>query len=308
MPYVPVPPRPPEALFEHAERRLAAIASAHPELTPAVNLQRTLLMLVIEVSRTISSGRLPRLSLPPKYLAAKLTRAVPLFTGEPIPLPIVFLRTPLSRICDELAVGGAGESADHIRQALEAGNLDAGSLLSASFSRDQGAIRTGASRCGLSPDLTWLVAELAVSSVAYALQHMLCGATGSDELRHALAAWNQGYCPACGSWPALAEVVAGHRTARCSFCAAAWELTTHACLYCGERGEAFSTAAPDPGREDLRVETCGACGSYLKTLDLQDLSPFPLVTVGDLETMELDVAAMEHGYVRPPMKEFVTRR
>jgi formate dehydrogenase maturation protein FdhE len=95
---------------------------------------------------------------------------------------------------------------------------------------------------------------------------------------------------------------------RCSFCAAAWELTTHACIYCGEGGEAFSTAAPDAGREDLRVETCGTCGSYLKTLDLPDLSPFPLVTVGDLETMELDVAAMKHGYVRPPMKEFVTRR
>jgi len=307
MPYVPVPPHPPEPLLVGAEGRWAAIVSAHPDLRPAVNLQRTLLMLVLEVNRTISGG-LPRLSLPPKYLAAKLARGVPIFTGEPIPLPIAFLKTPLSRICDELAVGGAGESADHIRQALENGSMDAGSLLSASFSRDQDAIRTGASHRGLSPDLTWLVAELAVSSVANALQHMLCGATGSDELRHALAAWNHGYCLACGSWPAVAEVVAGHRTLRCSFCAAAWELTTYVCIYCGEHGEAFVIAAPDATREDLRLEMCGSCGSYLKTLDVPELSPFPLVTVGDLETMELDAAAMEQGYARPPMKEFVMRR
>jgi len=307
MPYVPVPRRPSESL-DGAERRWAAIVSAHPDLTPAVNLQRTLLTLVLDVDRTISGGRLPRLSLPPKYLAAKLMRGVPVFTGEPIPLPVAFLKTPLSRMCDELAIGGAGESADHIRHALENGSMDAGSLLSASLSRDQGAIRTGASHRGLSPDLTWLVAELAVSSVAHALQHMLCGAPAGNELRDALAAWNHGYCPACGSWPALAEVVAGHRTLRCSFCAAAWELTTYACIYCGEDGERFVTVAPDEAREDIRLEMCGSCGSYLKTLDLPGLSPFPFVTVGDLETMELDSAAMEHGYVRPPMKEFATRR
>jgi formate dehydrogenase maturation protein FdhE len=76
------------------------------------------------------------------------------------------------------------------------------------------------------------------------------------------------------------------------------------CIYCGEGGEGFVTAAADDTREHLRVEMCSGCGAYLKTLDVPELSPFPLVTVGDLETMEIDAAAMDHGYVRPTLKDF----
>ena len=119
---------------------------------------------------------------------------------------------------------------------------------------------------GLAPDLVWLVAELAVSPFAHALQRTLFGrAAAAPTLRDALDAWNHGYCPACGSWPALAEVVGGHRTLRCSFCAGAWELTTYACIYCEESGEAFVTAAPDEERKDRRIEVCAHCGGYLKT-------------------------------------------
>ena len=102
----------------------------------------------------------------------------------------------------------------------------------------------------------------------------------------------------------MAEVVDGHRTLRCSFCATAWELTTYACVYCGEDGEPFVTAAPDEERKDRRVEVCSSCGGYMKTVDTTALSPFPLLAIGDLETMDLDMAAMEHGYAKPAMKEF----
>ena len=49
-------------------------------------------------------------------------------------------------------------------------------------------------------------------------------------------------------------------------------------------------------------------GGYLKTMDLPELSPFPLLSISDIETTDLDVAAMEHGYARPPLKDFATRR
>ena len=78
----------------------------------------------------------------------------------------------------------------------------------------------------------------------------------------------------------------------------------YACIYCAESGERFVTAAPTEERKDRRVEVCSACGGYLKTIDLPDLSPFPLLSISDIETTDLDVAAMEHGYVRPPLKDF----
>src|SRR5207244_1749709 len=142
-----------------------------------------------------------------------------------------------------LAAGGAGDTATHIRDAIVSGTMDAGSLLGASLTRDQAAIRTGATHRGLSPDLVWLIAELAVSPYVHALQQMLFGDPKDPALSEALAAWTRGHCPACGSWPALAEVVVhsggGHRTLRCSFCSSAWEPASYACIYCEHTGADF---------------------------------------------------------------------
>jgi FdhE protein len=291
----------PAGLGDLARRRWAAILEARPDLEPALALQGRLLGLVIELSTSVAAAPLPRLSLPPKYLAAKLARGVPALSAEPIPVPAATLTPVLLRLCEALASGGAGDAAVHVRDIIQSGRLEAGSLLTASLNRDQESIRTGSIHRGLSPDLVWLVAELAVSPFVNALQRLLFG---NPEVAAALGAWTHGYCPACGSWPALAEVVGGHRTLRCSFCAAAWELNTYACIYCGESGEPFVTAAPDAERKDRRVELCRTCGSYLKTIDVPALSPFPLLAVADLETMDLDVAAMEHRYARPPLKSF----
>ena len=308
MPYVPVPPLPALELLEAAQQRWDRVLSDRPDLRPAVELQRRLLSIVVDVISGVNGSRLPRLSLPAKYLAVKLIRGVPAFAGEPIPLPVALLKRALVQLCKELAAGGAGDVATHIREAIDSGNIEAGSLLAASLSRDQDTIHTGASHRGLAPDLVWLIAELAVGPVACALQHVLLANTSNDELGAALRAWTRGYCPACGSWPALAEVIGGHRTLRCSFCSSAWEPSTYACVYCDESGEAFVTSAPDEERKDRRVEVCTGCGHYLKTVDLLDLSPFPLLAIADLETMDLDIAAMEHGYGRPPLKDFRTRQ
>ncbi len=290
-------------------RRWAELGAARPDLAPAVELQQRLLAIVGHASGALD-GRLPRLSLPPKYLAAKLTRGVPIFSGEPIPVPVGLLKTSLLNLTDALAAGGAGESAEHIKEAITGNRMDAGSLLTASLSRDQQAIRTGAEHRGLAPDLVWLLAELATSPFAHALQIALLSprhALTGDPLADAMRAWNHGYCAVCGSWPALAEVADGHRVLRCSFCAAGWELNEYCCIYCSEQGERFVTAAPDAERKDRRVEICAACQYFLKTIDVGEVSPFPLVAITDMESMDLDLAAMEHGYSRPAMREFVRR-
>ena len=207
MAYVPVLAGKRDDLLETAGRRWAALVVARPDLGPAVALQRRFLGIVIDLGAALEAGRLPRLSLPPKYLAAKLARGVPVFAGEPIPLPVPALRSTMLRLCDALASGGAGDAAAHIHAAIDRGHIEAGSLLAASLKRDQAAIRTGAVHRGLSPDLVWLVAELAVSPFVHALQRLLFAPAGHATLSAALAAWNRGHCPACGSWPALAEVV-----------------------------------------------------------------------------------------------------
>jgi FdhE protein len=304
MGYVALEPVGGDARLEAAESRWRSILVRRPDLQPAVELQRRLIALVAQLGDAVRQGRLPRLSLPPKYLAAKLAKGIPALAGEPLPIPVAVLKPTLLQLCRELEAGGAGEAARRIRLAIEEKRLDAGSLLTASLARDQQAIRTGCIERGLAPDLVWLVAELAVSPFAHALQQLLLGPARHDlALADALEVWPHGYCPACGSWPALAESAGGRRILRCSFCALAWELKAYACIYCGEDGEKFVTVAPDEARKDRRLELCAACGAYLKTVGVASLSPFPLLAIADLETMDLDMAAMEQGYTRPGLKQ-----
>ena len=56
------------------------------------------------------------------------------------------------------------------------------------------------------------------------------------------------------------------------------------------------------------LEAGKIAGAYLKTVDVFAVSPFPLVAIGDLETMDLDGAAIAHRYARPPLKGFGVRR
>src|SRR5919106_1996253 len=111
MPYTPLPAGDTNDPFGSAESRWRAVLDARPDLAPAIVLQRRLLTIVAEVAQTLDGGSTPRLSLPPRYLAAKLARGVPALAGEPIPVPAVVLKPALLRLCEQLSAGGAGEAA-----------------------------------------------------------------------------------------------------------------------------------------------------------------------------------------------------
>lgn len=308
MSYVALGPATRDSRLAAAGDRWAALSRRHPDLEPPIALQRRFVEAMVDLLDTLERGNVPRLSLPPRYVAAKLGRGIPAFAGEPVPLPLQVLTPVLLGLCDTLSAGGAGEAADHVAAVLRDGSMDAGSLLSASFSRDQHAIRSGAVHRGLSPDLVWLAAELAVSPFAYVLQRAVVAPRADSALAAALDAWTFGYCPACGSWPALSEVLDGRSVLRCSFCSLAWTVAAGACAYCGETATEVSGASALGRTDGSRLQTCGECRGYLKHADVAVLSPFPLLAITDLETMELDVAAMERGFGRPALKEFAASR
>jgi hypothetical protein len=271
-----------------------------------VALQRRLVGRQIDLLDTFERGGVPRVSLPPRYLAAKLDKQVPAFSGERMPLPVQILGPTLLEMCDILADGGAGDAARRLAAVLREGSLDTGSLLSASFARDRRAILSGATHRGLAPDLVWLAAELATSPFAHVLTTRVVTPAADPVLAGALDRWSAGYCPACGSWPALAERLPGRDVLRCSFCALAWTPREGACVYCGEADAAMTV--PPGGPEGGALQSCRRCGGYLKGLVAETLSPFPLLAIADLETMDLDIMAIRQGFGRPDLREFAAAR
>jgi FdhE protein len=198
---------------------------------------------------------------------------------------------------DELAWGGAGEAARRIARALADGSLDLASACAASLARDEAAGRAMASESGLNLQVLWMAADLVTAPIANAIQQTLL-ADGGDDVREAIARWNRGTCPACGSWPALAEFFFGERLHRCAYCAAAWRIESRGCTYCGEGGEHFRAIPVDRSRPGKRLEVCRRCGGYLKTIDVASPAPFPLLAIEDFATADLDRAAIAHGFRR----------
>jgi FdhE protein len=119
--------------------------------------------------------------------------------------------------------------------------------------------------------------------------------------------WPHGYCPVCAAWPLLAERrgLDRSRQLRCGRCAAEWEVEWLYCIYCGERDHnRLGSLEPDDRGEMLKVETCATCKGYLKSLaSLQGFSDFELL-LQDLETVELDLVALDRGYRRPSHSGF----
>ena len=307
MPYVALPARDRATRRALADAHWSGMATAKPDLGAAITLQRKLIGLVDDLFGRFEAGRLPRLSLPPRYLTTKLGAGIPALTGEPIQLPVDALRPTFLELCRALAEGGGGEATHKILAAAESGQINVHSLMMLALRREQGAMRAAATRAGLGHDLLWLVADLGVSPFVHTLLDSVFGAA-TEPLTTALDTWSRGYCPLCGSWPALAERPGDSRRLRCSLCAAAWELPGGHCLYCGERGESFVVLTPDASHPGRTLETCGGCKGYGKVLDTDESVPFPLLALADLDSMDLDMAAMHAGFARPALKSFSARR
>lgn len=286
-----------DSLWQQALARWADILRDCPDLEPAVSLQRDLLRIAIDQVSALAEADVVVPALSADALVDKLARGLPVLRGEHPPIP-EFLRASLSLFCDRLADGEARESARHLSDVLRKGQIDGGSLLAASLARNVEAIRTTSLHLGLSPDLVWLVAELAISPFADVLQRDLL-----RPVARMLETWDRGYCPACGSWPALIQEVDGVRVLRCSFCAAAWTMVMYGCIYCGASDDRFVAAAPDPARAARRLELCGGCGGYTKVVGARGLTPFPLLAIEDLASLDLDRGAIERGYGRPPLAD-----
>jgi FdhE protein len=292
-----------DALRVHLTAKLDRLAGERPDLAPALLLQRSLLGQEIDLLHTFMSGGLPSLSLPPRYVAAKLDRGIPVLHGEPVPLPSGLLTLAVRDFCERLRSGATEEAAAGIVQAFDEGRLPPAAVLSACFGRDQMRIRHMAQHAGVSPDLLWLVSELATAPFAHLLQVQTLSRPGHAEALHeALTRWDQGYCPACGSWPALVEANEGH-VLRCAYCACGWQLHSYRCLYCGNDGETFVTAAANPEEPGRRLQLCGECGGYVKVIKTEEPSVFPLVAIEDLASLDLDMAAIDRQYARPTLAQ-----
>jgi FdhE protein len=115
--------------------------------------------------------------------------------------------------------------------------------------------------------------------------------------------WTAGYCPTCGAWPAFAETrgIERSRYLRCGRCGAEWHAHALFCCFCSNSDhKELGSLVPEKSGSSRAVDTCNRCRGYLKTFTKLQGSAANRIMLDDLASVDLDIAALEQGFKRPP--------
>jgi FdhE protein len=149
---------------------------------------------------------------------------------------------------------------------------------------DEGAFEQEMIERGLEQRLVESVLRLVLLPELAEWSGRLCG-------RLTDGSWAHGYCPICGSAPALAESrgLEQRRRLRCDRCAADWPGQQVRCPFCGQADHSqlrYSFVEGEQAR--FRLALCDRCGGRLKVVaTIAALSP-PGLLVAELAAIHLD--------------------
>ena len=218
--------------------------------------------------------------------------ATPLLAGTVISVQPKVVQRLLDRLIRTASTGDTPNMKG--LRAAQGANLDAVEIFEASLSPGGERISGIASAAGIDPEAFQAVVALVPVPFLHACRQRW--ATLIPE------SWVEGFCPACGSWPAFTEVrgIERSRFFRCGRCGSDWYARFLHCAYCGQNDhEQLTSLVPENGSTQAVVEACRRCRGYVKAFTkLQGCAP-AAVMLEDLATVDLDVAAVQQGYERP---------
>ncbi|HYJ14794.1 MAG TPA: formate dehydrogenase accessory protein FdhE [Candidatus Limnocylindria bacterium] len=224
--------------------------------------------------------------------AEPLENKAPVLAGASIAIETSWLRRWTQHLIGTASRSGTEKMAT-LKGVLQ-GTTHTLSLFKAALRLDQSALKQIAVNCDADPEAFQAVTALLPVPFLHA-----CNRRWANSLPQG---WAEGYCPVCGSWPAVAEVrgIDRSRYFRCGRCASAWPVNCLVCAYCGMTDhEQLVSLVPEQGGNSRVIEACKHCLGYVKTFTTLQASPAARVILDDLASVDLDIAAVEHGYKRP---------
>jgi FdhE protein len=167
-------------------------------------------------------------------------------------------------------------------------------LLEAAIAEDVERLDALAAETGADAALFATVGALAAMPVLHACRRAWQARVPAD--------WMCASCAICGAWATLAEARGLERRLclRCGRCGAEWGAQIVRCAFCGTTDhDRLGTLVSGKGGTTRTVETCANCLAYMKTVTMLTACPPEDVRLLDLATVDLDIAALAHGYARP---------
>jgi len=218
--------------------------------------------------------------------------AVPLLTGSTLSLEAGLVRRLFERLIRIASRAGTTKMSS-LKAALHA-DVEWVQLFTASLCQDSDRINEIAAVSG--SDAEALNAVIALLPVPFL---HACNRRWASSIS---ASWVEGYCPVCGSWPAFAEVrgIERNRYFRCGRCGGQWHARALHCPFCAMSDhDELVALVPEKGSSNAVIEACQRCLGYVKAFTRLQGCSQGAVMLEDLASVDLDVAAIEHGFARP---------
>lgn len=287
---------------EKIQRSIDANKKEHPDYQQILDL---LGKIMIKQAESSGKTRVEPVSVAEDVVRAKLKKGKPVLSKEDFPVDVPGASELFKELCEILSSENEDLSDEiaKIESSLEKRELVLEEMFQ-SVLTDERQITRLSERLSLDRDV---MLTLATASLKPSLE-----ATASH-LSSLLedAPWSGLCCPMCGSSQAISELrepkqdgikdvaaEGAERILHCSFCGSEWRTTRLGCTFCGNTDTESLKYLYIEGRDGYRIDVCGKCKRYIKTVDRRAISHEVVPAVEDMATLHLDIIAEEEGYRR----------
>jgi FdhE protein len=173
---------------------------------------------------------------------------------------------------------------------LDKGTVDAPNLLSKTLSEDDVYFDETAKSLEMDRDVLLFMAHGSIRPSLSLCAEQLATYLDKDTL------WKKGYCPVCGSPPAISILRGeGERFLFCSFCDYEWHSQRIYCPFCENKEQKTLHYFFSEEEEEYRVDVCDRCRKYIKIIDTRRIKRPMYPFVEQVATLHLDMLAQNQG-------------
>lgn len=240
----------------------------------------------------------------PEWNAERAGQGAPLLAGTSLAGTADALKAAADVLLPLLAaLPGMAGHVDGLASCLAKDAADAAEALLAG---DASSIAARAEGAGVPAAVLAFALEAALGPVLRAAANI----TGVTPWDSHPAAWTQGICPVCGTFPSIAYLEGrtfdeknaflagggGKKHLHCALCGTEWHFRRGACPACGRDDNGVMELLQEAkGRQGERVDWCTACKSYCPTVDLRERDTAPDMDTLAIGMMHLDMVASGRG-------------
>jgi len=274
---------------DRIKKAIAAVKAERPAYNEILDFYEKLFLAQEVIKRQV---QLEPIKISEELLSVKQEESFPLINKADFTVDIKASQDLLREICRLAAETNEvlSEAAPKIVDAMDKGTLDAPVLFSKILNEDDAYFDETARKLKTDKKVLAFMAYFSMKpSISLCAEQLV---TYLDKE----TPWQKGYCPICGSPPALSILRdEGKRSLLCSFCSHEWETQRIYCPFCNNNERKTLRYFFSEEEKGYRVDVCDECKKYIKTVDTREMKRPVHPFVEQISTLHLDLIAQEQG-------------